>query len=201
MLGGWANRLRGANVPAKSDIPFDGMAAVRDFLRDWLKESEHGGIACRENLSPHNEPAADYEVVYEALFEPEPLDQVRVEFWVTADAHVAVGLERWSRVARRLGIKSSSRRFVAGHDFVRITEAKLETILSLAANGDVVVGARVLPLLGLTAADMVALAENETSAKDLRRLLPWLRTAPRSKYNGNHSVLRYSPWPPVGVTT
>lgn len=182
-------------VTATSDVPFDSVTAVRDLLRHWIEGSRCESTPYRENLTPANEPAADYEIVYEAVFEPEALDQVRAEFWVTREGRVSVGLERWSRVAQRVGARYSARRFVAGHEPATMTPAELQTVLSLAANGDVVVGARVFPLLGLTSVDMVGLAEDKSSAQQLRHLLPWLRTAPRSKYNGNDSVLRYSPWP------
>lgn len=182
-----------------SGAPFDSAAAVRAFLVPWQQRALRDGLLCRENLAPDNEPAADFQVVYEAVLKPPALDRVRIELWVTEEGHVGVGLERWSRAARRIGSRYSRRRFVAGREPVPMTPQQLDAALSLAANGDIVVRVRSIPVFGITHIGAAGIAGDEYSAKQLHALLPWLWTAPRSKYSADTSLLRYSSWASMKV--
>ena len=75
-------------------------------------------VAFRESSSPEDDANDDYRVIYEASFEPAALDKARIEFWITDSGHVAIGIETYERIARRLGLKAVRHGFAVGGDAV-----------------------------------------------------------------------------------
>jgi hypothetical protein len=73
------------------------------------------------------------------IVEPTSLDQLRIEFWVTAVGSVAVGIENRGRFARRVGVTTSApSTFLAGHEPAPVSHEYLSQVVALVADGAVV---------------------------------------------------------------
>lgn len=108
---------------------------IHDCLRARLG-SGAGEHRLAETYGPANEPYADYRVAYEAVVEPMALDQLRIEFWVTEDGAVAVGLENRGRVAKFNGVKTPApTTFITGHEPSPVSPDYVRQLVDLAANG------------------------------------------------------------------
>ena len=129
---------------------------IGQFLGRWFATRRTAGITFRETSTPIHDPNAEYEVVYEAIFEPNALDQLRLEIWATAQGDLAIGLETRERVARRLRGKYQSKRFVAGHEPVSIPESGLLKLLDVVATGRLSISAVSIPFLGLVSTRAIA---------------------------------------------
>jgi hypothetical protein len=115
--------------------PDDQIQLIQECLRAKLGAPGAAGHRLVENHDPTNEPYADYHVVHEIVVEPLSLDQLRIEFWVTDDGAVSVGLERRSRVAKFTGVKTSRDTFIAGHEPVFVSPEYVRQLVDLVANG------------------------------------------------------------------
>jgi hypothetical protein len=168
--------------------------SAQQLLREWYANRATSAVDMRENFTPAPDPDASYRVVYEAAFEPS-LDQARIEIWVTDTGDVAIGFETWRRVASRLAVGSGSKRFVGGHEPIRLTSAGLMAILDLVASGGVAVSATLFPGIGLLAATPIVAPG--TRAK-LRASgygpVEWLREGTISLALDLAQVLRFQPW-------
>lgn len=70
----------------------------------------------------------DYQVVLEAVFQPDDLDRARLELWLTPDGYVAVGVETRERVALRLGLRPGWRYKRAFADGFEPREVSIEEL-------------------------------------------------------------------------
>ena len=97
---------------------------AQELIRHWVSERSLGSIEFREQRNPANDPRGydDYEIAYEAVFEPASTDQARFEMYVTTEGDLGFGLETWGRVAQRLGVRRTAhaQRNVAGQESVSI---------------------------------------------------------------------------------
>jgi hypothetical protein len=110
---------------------------LKSFLQEWA-EATASAIGLQEDLAPTNDPNDSYVLSYRAVIEPTALDRCRVEIWLTDTGHVAVGLEKWQRLASRLGLTTSKGvRFAAGHEPGIVSDAALLALLEVVANGEI----------------------------------------------------------------
>ena len=94
------------------------------------------GIRFRESSDPAFDPHSDYQVIYEASFEPNTLNKARLEFGLTDAGHVLVGVETYDRIARRLGLRPISSGFAAGHEPGPASEEALKTLFDAVSQGN-----------------------------------------------------------------
>jgi hypothetical protein len=82
---------------------------LRSIFAGWNAQAlAASGIEFRESTDPAFDPYSDdYRVIYEAAFVPAALDKGRIEFWLTDTGHVAVGIERYDRIVRRLELRGA----------------------------------------------------------------------------------------------
>src|SRR5258705_10545364 len=100
---------------------------LKTIVADWgWKGLSTSGIEFRESSDPEFDPNDDYRVIYEVSFEPSALDKARIEFWVTDMGHVAVGIETYERICKRLERRTTRDGFVAGHEPREVTKDGLQ---------------------------------------------------------------------------
>ena len=155
-------------------------------------------VEFREAHSPGRGRGDDYNVSYEAVFEPTALDKARLELWVTDTGYTAVGFESYDRLIQRLKVRCLRRGFVAGHEPRLVGPSAVSGILDAVADGKVQL--RFIAKLGLllrtkaemSASDLALLEESGydradwvcAQQKNVRRLSSWALSA----------VARYRPW-------
>lgn len=184
-------------VAARSDLLPLTPERVQQVLTEWFSRSHPTTVHFKEVTEPAPDPNADYLVVYEAIFEPSSLDQARVELWVTKEGNVALGFERQKRIAERLGVKSKSNRFVAGHEPRRMFESDLLKILDLIATGQIAIDPTVIPIFGLISTKAVA-SRDVLEHLDFMSYSPliWLKEVSKTEFSKEEHFLRFRPWSP-----
>lgn len=75
-------------------------------------------------------------MLLEAVFEPRRLDQARLEMWLTSSGHTAIGIETWSRVSRRLGLRPWRKGFAIGFEPRELSVEQLEKIHMQISSGE-----------------------------------------------------------------
>lgn len=129
-----------------------GAARTRQSLTRWIAEKELGPITFAEDFDPAPDPDGSYQLDYIATFEPPSLRQARVEVWVTSEGEIAIGLERFGRIADRLGVRcglNDRQVFAAGHEPLQVSDAGLLGLLDLVADGKLALSVACAPLVGL----------------------------------------------------
>lgn len=106
------------------------------FATRKIEDLHAAGIEFKESFDPPFDSNDDYRVVYEATFEPKSLDKARLEFGVTDTGHVAVGVETYERIGRRLGLKAISRGFAAGHEPTAASKDGLQILFDAVSLGE-----------------------------------------------------------------
>jgi hypothetical protein len=101
------------------------------------------GLEFKESFSPEFDPSNDYRVVYEAVFEPTALDKARIEFWVTDSGYVAVGIETYKRIVRRLELRAIRHGFAVGHEPRLVTKDGLRYLFEAVVAGRIFIMVRV----------------------------------------------------------
>lgn len=169
---------------------------LRKTLRDWFHKRQATAIRLTENLNPEKDPYARYTVAYEATFEPNVLDQTRLEIWITSDGMVAVGIETRQRIAERLGVRGGMRKvFAAGHEPAEVSEAGLVALLTVVADGKIAISTTCLPIVGILRCKAVLVPDTD------RFLLShgydgrwWLTVVDDFESDVFRHVLRFIPW-------
>jgi len=151
------------------------------------------GVTLRDRINPPMDPHDDYRVIHEVLIEPAALDKMRMEIWLTASGHVAVGMETRDRVAQRLGSRTLRKGFAAGHEPTVVSPQALAKLIQAVSQGRLAIG--VSSLLGFIYSTKGILAQADLH--DLKRAgydcEDWT-----SRMVGLHSffeqVVRYRSW-------
>ncbi|UDF03467.1 hypothetical protein [Asticcacaulis sp. AND118] len=134
------------------------MLAVPKYLSDnlnaWFAGQDFRQVTFREEWEPTGEDY-EYTIVYEALFEPESDDQAYVNLYATDEGAIGVAVESRSRIARRLGFVSNSPVCAGGFEPSLVNVDAIMRLIQLIAQGEISVVATVIPLLGVTDADVV----------------------------------------------
>ncbi len=166
---------------------------VRQLSSEWFVTRHTARVEFREGTQPENDPQDDYLIAYEAVFEPGSLDQARVELWVTPDGYIAIGFERWKRIAERLDIKCGNNRFAAGHEPQCMSESGLLAILDLIADGQIAISSSVIPLFGLVSTKAVVCHGilDELVSKGYSPT-NWLKGVSQKKFSTH--LLQYRQW-------
>ncbi len=158
-------------------------------LRSWFEEKALASVVFKENESPENEPYADYQILYEASFEPASLRQAKIELHITDNQYFGIGIESRQRVAQRLGIRNSRQRYVGGFEPGKQSEVVLFWILETVSTGQLAIRTRTWPLLGLGGTRPVFHRDWIKDAPDMGRRY-WFQIVDRL----NDHWLRYDPW-------
>lgn len=169
---------------------------VRQLLSEWFAKMQPKTIAFNEETNPKKDSDDSYEVAYEAVFEPQALDQARVEIWVTSNGAVAIGFENRKRIAQRLGVRGEQVRFAAGHEPSFVSESYLLAILDLIADGQIAISATVVPVVGLINTKAVVLQDvlQEIVAKKGISPVDWLKGVNKIEFSNNGRFLKYRSW-------
>jgi hypothetical protein len=87
------------------------------------------------------EVSDDYRVLYEAVFEPTSLDQMRAEIWLSDGGTLGVGFELEARLAQRVGRRPPAPRpyqpFAWGFEPMPLQFESVLFLLGLASRGEV----------------------------------------------------------------
>lgn len=189
---------RGAAVSAMT--PDEAIAVVRDW---WAHAPRCRGVEFREPVPvPPGPGDNDYNVIYEAVFEPPELTKARVELWVTDEGGVAVLFETKARLASRLSKRRiyHGRRCLGGHEPCPVSAGVLRGILEAVSKGEVsvtyteVLGA----LFGIRCVMQPQDRERLVAAGYIEAAF-WLRTksvAGIAKKAGLRRSVVYDPWSP-----
>ncbi len=121
------------------------MRKVRSiFATRKIEDLHEAGIEFKEFFDPPFDTNDDYRVVYEASFEPNTLEKARLEFWVTDTGHVAVGVETYERISRRLGLKSICSGFAAGQEPTTASKEGLQILFDAVRMGRILISAKTI---------------------------------------------------------
>lgn len=168
---------------------------AQQVLSQWFTGRQARTITFKEETDPKNDPNEDYFVAYEAVFEPDSLDQTRVAVWVTMEGYVAIGLETHERIAKRLGVNCYKVGFAAGHEPTNITEEGLVAILDLIADGKILITPFVIPLLGLISSKAkVRIDVLEDLILRGYSHVRWLKTVSHKDLIDAKHLLEFRPW-------
>jgi hypothetical protein len=91
-------------------------------------------VDIREDKSAKKE--VDYDIDYEISFNPRSLSKGSLDVYITSLGNVGIGVERWSRIASRLGFLSwRGARYVAGFEPRNLTDDEVIHICNLIYSG------------------------------------------------------------------
>jgi hypothetical protein len=157
------------------------------------------GIEFTESFSPTFDPHQDdYRVIYQASFEPVALDKPRIEFWITDTGHVAVGIETYERISRRLGRKAIRRGFAAGHEPSAASKERLQELFDTVTGGKVSIGVRTIFGHATSARLHMAPSDREHIERSGYRCSNWIFATPDRDVASTsywlRTVLCYRPW-------
>src|SRR5258708_24746242 len=141
-------RVMAENIPEREYFAGEPSAAakavtmrtddLRSIFAGWsAQDLAAAGVTFQETLDPPSHPTDDYRVIYEAHFVPESLDKARIEFWLTDDGYVAVGIETYQRILQRLDLKAMRRGFAGGHEPSAKSKDGLKTLFDAATRGKI----------------------------------------------------------------
>lgn len=174
---------------------------VHQVLAEWFAKKQITTVTFQAKNDPINDPKDSYVVVYEAAFEPNTLDQARVELWLTDDGRVSIGFETHVRIAAHFDAKTRSKRFVSGHEPCQLTEQALLAILDAIANGEIALSVRKIPWVGLLWFLFVGTPKAVASVKTVDTLVSkgywpvtWIRRVEAIKFNESGHLLHFRAW-------
>jgi hypothetical protein len=104
---------------------------IAGAIRKWFGDHSFVNVELREQLCPPSDPQDDYNVTHEMVFEPTASNVMRLEIWLTDDGFSAVGLERKSRIAKRLGTSVRRDGFAVGNEPCALSISEIISILEL----------------------------------------------------------------------
>ncbi|MCC8429680.1 hypothetical protein LJ725_11940 [Reyranella aquatilis] len=140
----------------------------------------------------------DYRVVYEVSFEPEKLYKARLEFWLTDSGHVSVGVETYTRLARRLSSPVVRRGMATGCEPGAISRDALVRLFRVVTHGSLVMtvstffGVITSPKLYMPEADFRMIVDADSfSARWFQPISDETRAL---KFRGSGKVLLFEPW-------
>ena len=148
---------------------------LRTLLANWRAERRWTGVQFRETTTPSAPTFQDdYNVIYEAVFEPTAIHQARIELWLASSGHIAVGIETKERIAYRLGVKKAVKGFAAGHEPQAISEIGLRALLNAVADGHLSI--RVKPSLLTLDSTRAVITRSDMSGlvAEGRMKYPWI---------------------------
>jgi hypothetical protein len=119
-------------------------ADAHEFISSWFVSQSASDVELRESFPSNRRPADDYNVVYEAIFEPQTLDKARVEIWITEEGRVAFGFETRQRIAKRLSVayRRKRKRFAAGHEPTSLSRDGVLALLGAISDGKLLLSTR-----------------------------------------------------------
>jgi hypothetical protein len=171
---------------------------LKSFLVQAMNDMGIRDVHLTHNESPRKDEYADYEVSYEAMFEPQSKEASRLTIWLTKDGRVAIGLDDCARVAARLGVRSSRSGFAGGHEPLSVSTTALAELVSLVARGRMLIKTRVAPVIGLvTSAAVVSSDDLQLLGSQGYPTQGWVHGLPVSELDAQ-SVLRFEPWESLG---
>jgi hypothetical protein len=133
----------------------------------------------------------DYRVVRIVEFVPKTPELMYAEVWLTDDDYLGLGIERYDRVAEKVGVRTKTTRFVAGFEPCINSFESFSPALNLVASGEIVIDYLYLPIFGLTAVAKAPMSRLSTP-NAIRSELPVYPMKARP-FPGFRR-LRYAPW-------
>lgn len=118
-------------------------------IESWFSRRNPVHVKLIRNDQPPRDPNDDYRVVFEIVFQPEDCRRARIELWLTDVGYIGLGIEQRRRVARALGLKSTSPRFAGGFEPMDVPYQAIEKFLDLVADGRFAMRYVVVPFIGV----------------------------------------------------
>jgi hypothetical protein len=175
-------------------------ADAHELLSSWFASKNVADISFREAFPSTHDPSDDYNVVYEASFEPQTLDKARIEIWVTDRGNIAFGFETRQRIAARLSVTNrlKRRRFAAGHEPITVTRDGVLALLSAISDGKLLLNARTF--FGVLDGTRAAMGEDDRQllVSGGYNYLDWIgvvreRIVPLN-FGISGTLIRFQPW-------
>lgn len=123
---------------------------IRRLIESWFSSRNFSSVDLCINTAPPDDCDEDYTVLYEIGLKPDRLEQSCAEIWITTEGRVGIAFERWSRVARRMGVVCRRDRFVGGYEPKPVSDRELIAVLDAIAAGVLAVLPVVIPFVGLS---------------------------------------------------
>jgi hypothetical protein len=132
---------------------------AHELLSSWFAGKDVPDITFRESFPATQDRADDYNVVYEAIFEPQTLDKARIEIWVTDEGNVAFGFETRQRIAARFAVANWRKGFAAGHEPRALSRDGVVALLSTISEGKLLL--RIRTIFGVLGGIRAAMSEGD----------------------------------------
>ena len=172
---------------------------VRSIFSSWrAQDLVAAGIDFRESFDPTFDQNDDYRVIYEASFEPDTIEKARMEFWVTDAGHVAVGIETYERIVRRLGLKAIRHGFAVGHEPRIVSKEGLQVLFDVVTRGRIFIVVRSALRLATSARICMAESDCDAMARSGYNCSDWISSISNDDIASLSStfgrVASYRPW-------
>jgi hypothetical protein len=172
---------------------------IRSVFADWkAQELLAARIKLKESSDPISDPNDNYHVTYSATFEPDMLDKARIEIWVTDTGHVAVGIETYDRIVRRLGLRTIRHGFTSGHEPRAVSLAGLKMLFNNVALGKLAIVVKSAFRIAISAGIYMAKSDCEAMEHSGYSVSDWISSIPNDDCTGLSPTLgkslSYRPW-------
>jgi hypothetical protein len=114
---------------------------LTESLQQWFSSKNAIAVDFRHAATGEASSGEDYRIIHEYSFSPKSERKALIEVWLTDVGSVAVGVERWSRIALRSSLRSHSKRFVAGFEPKSLDIKTVLQMCDLISTGEIEVGA------------------------------------------------------------
>jgi hypothetical protein len=165
---------------------------LSEQLNRWVYQKSFKSIEFHERRLAVEDEFADYNVIYEACFSSSHLAQAALDIFVTSANYIGIGLERRSRVAQRLNIKSIREGYAAGFEPSEHDGHRVLPFLELVCSGKIAIVARMWPIIGLgTTFAVVGNTMGDSVTIGPKR---WLKSSAFLERQREKCVLHYVSW-------
>ena len=170
-------------------------ASAHELFSNWFAAQSGLNVSFNESFPSIHDPADDYRVTYEAIFQPASLDKARIEIWVTDEGRIGLGFETRQRIAARLGLTNWRDGFATGHEPRELTSDGVLALLSAVAEGRISLAARtIFGVLGRIRA-VISGADRQALAVAGYNYLDWIEVAEEPMRPLSFGALiRFQPW-------
>ena len=190
--------LLGENVDVEIDQRWVEPSRLRRLIEGWYSSRSFRSVELCVNTAPSGDYDQIYTVFCELKFKSDRLELPYTEIWITTAGDVGIGFERWSRIARRMGVVCRRDRFVGGHEPRRVLDGELIAILDAIAGGNLAVLPMAIPFFGLLSARTVMRSvERSELGKLCEGSIDWVYTVSDVVWR-HFPILEYESWDEIG---
>lgn len=165
-------------------------------LNEWFLKNDFKKVKMQEDFNPLNDESDDYKVIYTCKFEQETLECAEMEFFLTSEGYIGISIDRWTRLAPRLNLKTSSLRVCAGQEPGRLNKEVCLELLDCVAMGTFYFSVCSVPFIGIyNIKTYINSITYHNLEKNKYENMEWLKEENKSKKGGVlKTIVNYTQW-------